>query len=314
MRDSLPVIDISLLRSPDLDVRRAVAASLGRACREAGFFYVTGHGIPEDTLSAVFDASRQFFQLDIGLKREMAMSRVGANRGYVEVGHERLDLAAAADRKESFNIGLELQADDPEAGRPFRGVNVWPDLPGWRELMLGYYRSCHTLGCLIHQGFSLDLGLPEMFFADKLDAPIATLRLLRYPAAAGADPDAPGAGTHTDYGNLTILAVDGVAGLQVRRRDGVWLDAPHIPGSFICNIGDCLMRWSNDIYVSTPHRVAVPVWERYSIAFFLDPNPDAPVVPVVLDDGQKAKYPPTTGGQFLQSRLEPTYSHVTAES
>ena len=310
MSNSLPVIDISPLHSADPDERRAVAVLLGRACREVGFFYVTGHGVSDETLSAVFDASREFFALDIAVKREMAMSRVGGNRGYVEVGHERLDLTAPADRKESFNIGLELHADDPEASRPFRGVNAWPDLPGWRGLMLEYYRACHDLGCLIHQGFSLDLGLPELFFADKLDAPVATLRLLRYPATPGADPEAPGAGEHTDYGNLTILAVDGVAGLQVRRRDGVWLDAPHIPGSFVCNIGDCLMRWSNDTYVSTPHRVAVPVRERYSIAFFLDPNPDAPVVPVVLDEGQTAKYPPTTGGQFLQSRLEPTYRHV----
>ena len=127
--------------------------------------------------------------------------------------------------------------------------------------MLNYYDRCHCLGCLIHRGFSLDLGLPERFFDDKLDAPIATLRLLRYPAGQRADPAAPGAGTHTDY-------------------------------------------------VSTPHRVAVPERERYSIAFFLDPNPDAPVVPVVLSHGQRAKYPPTTAGAFLQSRLDPTYSHV----
>ncbi len=178
--------------------------------------------------------------------------------------------------------------------------------------MLDYYGRCHRLGCLIHRGFSLDLGLPERFFDDKLDAPIATLRLLRYP---GGPPDdasqaGPGAGTHTDYGNLTILATDGVAGLQVRRRDGTWLAAPHIEGGFICNIGDCLMRWSNDTYVSTPHRVEVPTRERSSIAFFLDPNPDAPVVPVVSRDGEPAKYPPTTGGAFLRSRLEPTYSHV----
>ncbi len=311
--DSLPVIDISPLRSPDLTERRAVAALLGHACREVGFFYITGHGISDETVAAAFDASREFFDLDLEIKRGMAMSRVGGNRGYVEIGHERLDLAAPADRKESFNIGLEFAADDPEAARPFRGINAWPDLPGWRAFMLEYYRSCLSLGCLIHQGFSLDLGLPELFFEDKLDAPIATLRLLRYPATPGADPDAPGAGAHTDYGNLTILATDGVAGLQVRRRDGVWLDAPHIPGSFVCNIGDCLMRWSNDIYVSTPHRVAVPVRERHSIAFFLDPNPEAPVVPVVLTQGQAAKYPPTTGGEFLQSRLDPTYSHITKQ-
>lgn len=313
MNGSLPVIDVSPLRAPDPAARRGVAALLGAACREAGFFYATGHGISDPMLRETFDASRRFFGLDVAVKRSLAMRRVGNNRGYVEIGHERLDPAAAPDRKEAFNIGLELAAGDSELARPFRGANAWPDLPGWRDRMLDYYQACLGLGCLIHQGFSLDLGLPETFFADKLDSPTATLRLLRYPAAPdrnASGTQAPGAGAHTDYGNLTLLAIDGVAGLQVRRRDGLWLDAPHVPGAFICNIGDCLMRWSNDVYVSTPHRVATPSRERYSIAFFLDPNPDAPVVPVGLKEGQVARYPPTTGGAFLKSRLDPTYSHL----
>jgi isopenicillin N synthase-like dioxygenase len=310
MNDAIPVIDIAPLRAPDPAARAAVAAALGQACREVGFFYATGHEMSAEMMDGVFAASRQFFALDLAAKRDLAMRRVGNNRGYVEMEHERLDPAAPPDRKETFNIGLELAPDDPEVNNPFRGANAWPALPGFRDTMLSYYQACHRLGCLIHQGFSLDLGLPEHFFADKLDKPIASLRLLRYPASPGADPGAPGAGTHTDYGNLTILAVEGVAGLQVRRRDGVWLDAPHIPGAFVCNIGDCLMRWSNDIYISTPHRVVVPRQERYSIAFFLDPNPDAPVVPVALRPGERAKYPPTTGAAFLQSRLAPTYSHI----
>ena len=315
MSGGLPVIDVSPLRASDPAARRRVAAELGAACREVGFFYATGHGISGPMLRKTFDASRRFFDLDVAVKHGLAMSRVGNNRGYVGIGHERLDLAAPPDRKESFNIGLEFAAGDPELAKPFRGVNAWPDLPGWRGRMLDYYQACLDLGCLIHQGFSLDLGLPEMFFADKLDAPTATLRLLRYPAAPDAavpGEQGPGAGEHTDYGNLTLLAIDGVAGLQVRRRDGVWLDAPHVPGAFICNIGDCLMRWSNDVYVSTPHRVAIPSQKRYSIAFFLDPNPDAPVVPVGLTQGQIAKYPPTTAGAFLKSRLDPTYGHLPA--
>ncbi len=202
-----------------------------------------------------------------------------------------------------------MAADDPALHEPFRGLNAWPELPGWRELMLSYYEACLGLGIAIHRGFSLDLGLRNDFFDGKLDRPLATLRLLRYPPADG-NAAAPGAGEHTDYGNLTILAVDGVAGLEVRRRDGVWLDVPDMPGSFICNIGDCLMRWSNDTYVSTPHRVRVPLQERCSIAFFLDPNPDAEIVPVVLEPGETARYLPTTGAAYLRSRLEPTYAHV----
>ena len=87
-----------------------------------------------------------------------------------------------------------------------------------------------------------------------------------------------GAGEHTDYGNITLLATDGVGGLEVRTRDGQWLAAPSIEGAFVVNIGDCLMRWTNDVYVSTPHRVVSRgAGERYSIAFFLDPHPLARV-------------------------------------
>ena len=106
---------------------------------------------------------------------------------------------------------------------------------------------------------------------------MATLRLLHYPpqppnAAAGQI----GAGEHTDYGDITLLLTDSAGGLEVKRRDGGWIPAPTIPGAFICNIGDCLMRWTNDVYVSTPHRVVNRgERHRYSVAFFLDPNPDA---------------------------------------
>jgi isopenicillin N synthase-like dioxygenase len=117
---------------------------------------------------------------------------------------------------------------------------------------------------------------------------------------------------HTDYGNLTILATDGIAGLQVRTRSGAWLDAPHIPGAFVCNIGDCLMRWTNDVYISTPHRVAIPVQDRYSVAFFLDPNPDArvEVLQGCIAPGAVAKYRPTTGADYLRERLTATYDHL----
>jgi isopenicillin N synthase-like dioxygenase len=244
----------------------------------------------------------------------LSIMRSPHNRGYVAMEAERLDQASAvSDHKEAFNVGLELAADDPEvlAGKPFRGVNLWPTLPGWRETVLAYYDACWALGRRIHRGFALDLGLAEDFFEDKLDAPLATLRMLHYPPQpAGRDraPDS-GAGAHTDYGNLTILATDDVAGLQVRSRSGAWLDAPHIPGTCVCNIGDCLMRWTNDLYVSTPHRFAIPVRDRYSVAFFLDPNPGArvEVLSSCLAPGAAPKYPPTTGADYLRERLIATY-------
>jgi len=315
--NTLPVIDVSGLASTKPSDRAAVAAELGSACRGIGFFYVSGHGISESIRDALFAAARSFFAMPAAAKEEYSIKRSPHNRGYVALEAERLDQSAAhSDYKEAYNVGLELAADNPEvlAGKPFRGVNLWPAIPGWRDKVLAYYDACWALGRRIHRGFALDLGIAEDFFEDKLDAPLATLRMLHYPPQPAARDRAPdsGAGAHTDYGNLTILATDGVAGLQVRARSGAWIDAPHIPGTFVCNIGDCLMRWTDDLYVSTPHRVAIPLRDRYSAAFFLDPNPDArvEVLPSCLKAGAAPKYPPITGADYIRERLTATYAHL----
>jgi isopenicillin N synthase-like dioxygenase len=298
--NDLPIIDVAAVQAGDV-------VALGRACREIGFFYVTGHGIPTD---GVFRAAHSFFARPVPEKEQLSIKRSPHNRGYVGLGGERLDAQTPPDQKEAFNIGLELTADDPEilARKPFRGMNFWPDLPGWQQTVWTYYEACHRLVLDLHRGFALDLGIEPDFFVPLLDRPMSTLRLLHYPPGDAAEL---GAGTHTDYGNVTVLATDGVAGLQVRRRDGTWLDAPHIEGAFVCNIGDCLMRWTNDVYVSTPHRVVRPATERYSVAFFADPNPDAVVatIPTCLASGQVPRYAPISGAAYLASRLDATYDH-----
>ncbi len=308
---AIPIIDLSGLRAPELSARRAVAGELGRACRGVGFFYVTGHGIAPDITEGVFAAAHRLFALPPAQKQECAITLSPHNRGYVGIGTERLDETGTPDSKEAFNIGLDLPPDDPEvlAGKPFRGVNLWPALEDWRPAVLAYFDACMRLQLDIHRGFALDLGIGEDFFADKMDRPAAILRLLRYPAGDGLGP---GAGEHTDYGNLTILATDGVAGLQVRRRDGAWTAAPHVAGALVCNIGDCLMRWTNGVYVSTPHRVVAPTRERYSAAFFADANPDALVaaLPSCVAPGAAPRYAPITSGAYLRQRLSATYEHL----
>jgi isopenicillin N synthase-like dioxygenase len=308
----IPIIDVTGLRSPHLREREAVAAMLGRAARDTGFLYVVNHGIPLTLLHATFEAAHALFDLPPEQKRALDIRRSPHNRGYAGFLTEQLDETALPDRKEAFNIGFDLAPDDPEllAGVPFRGLNVWPDLPGWRTTMLAWFDACMDLGRVLHRGFALDLGIGEDFFTPLIDRPMATLRMLRYPPR---DPDAPpealGAGTHTDYGNITLLATDGVAGLQVGRRDGTWIEAPSVPGTLVVNIGDLLMRWTNDIYVSTPHRVRQPEQKRHSLAFFLDPNPDAEVavLPACLAPGEAPRYRPITGAAYLRAQLDATY-------
>ncbi len=312
--NSIPVIDVSPLVSGSPEQARAAAKALGSACREVGFFYVSGHGVPPALIAQVFAMSAAFFAAPAATREAASFSGPGGNRGYIRLGSETLDPGKPADVKEAFNIGLELAPDDPEllAGAPFRAANRWPEMPGFRDTMLDYFNLVWRLGRDLHRGFALDLGLEPDFFETRLDRPNATLRLLHYPPVNAPLPDGQlGAGVHTDYGNVTLLATDSVGGLMVQARSGRWLDAPVMPGAFICNIGDCLMRWSNDVYVSTPHKVVSPQGlDRYSVAFFLDPNPDAMVecLPTCVNADRPARYAPITGGEFLRSRLEPTYA------
>lgn len=315
MHDTLPIIDLS----PNGGPLHQVADRIGRAAREVGFFYISGHGIDAKLLADVFARAADFFALPEEVKARQSITLSPHNRGFVAMKGESLDPGKAPDLKEAFNIGLDLAADDPRviAGEPFRGVNLWPDLPGWRETMLAYFNAMWALGRRLHGAIALDLGLPPDFFEDKLDQPMATLRLLHYPPQPAPAQDGQiGAGEHTDYGDITLLMTDDVGGLEVRRRDGKWIAAPPIAGAFICNIGDCLMRWSNDVYVSTPHRVVNRGGrERYSVAFFLDPNPDAEiaVLPTCVSDVRPARYPPIQGAAYLGQRLDATYGFRQAK-
>lgn len=312
MKKNIPIVSVAGLRSERLEERQYVANQLGLACRETGFFYLIDHGISSSLLDRIFDHSQNFFALPIEQKQQLSIKQSAHNRGYVAMADERLNPNAGADLKEAFNIGIDLPVSHPDvvANKPFCGVNHWPELPAWRLDMLTYFGACLALGRTVHRGLSLDLGLPEAFFEPHLKQPIATLRLLHYPlqpAQTGETENA--AGEHTDYGNITLLATDGVAGLQVLNRDGQWLEAPSIAGAFVCNIGDCLMRWSNNTYISTPHRVRPPDQERFSIAFFLEVSPDAIVDPRDVFPEQQPKYPPVSCADYLASKLNATYEH-----
>jgi isopenicillin N synthase-like dioxygenase len=315
MTTGLPIIDMTADES-------ALADRIGDAARNIGFFYLTGHGIDAALTAAVFAGAQRFFALPTDVKEHQSIKRSLHNRGYVAIEEESLDPTKPADLKEAFNIGLDLDASDPRvvAGEPFRGVNLWPDIPGWRETMLAYFDAVWALGRRLHRAIALDLGLDPAFFDDKLDQPMATLRLLCYPPPPARPANGQiGAGIHSDYGDVTLLLTDEVGGLEVRKRDGEWIAAPHVDGAFVCNIGDCLMRWTNDVYVSTPHRVVNRAGrERYSVAFFMDPNPDAEVacLPTCQGPDRPPRYEAISAADYLRSRLDATYGFcgATAEA
>ena len=187
------------------------------------------------------------------------------------------------DLKEGIHFGAELPPSDPrvQAGTPLHGPNLFPAHPAeLRETVRTYLAAMSSLGHTLMSGIALSLDLPETYFADHYTAdPLILFRIFNYPRTP-APAGSWGVGEHTDYGLLTILKQDDTGGLQVKSRSG-WLDAPPLPGSFVCNIGDMLDRLTGGRYRSTPHRVLPSrARDRLSWPFFFDPNFDADVTPV----------------------------------
>ncbi len=290
----VPIIDIGALVGGTGDLR-AVADTIGRACRECGFFYVVGHGV-DTALQARLEAlAKQFFAQPEARKREIEMARGGpAWRGWFPVGAELT--SGKPDCKEGIYFGAELGDENAlvRAGTPLHGPNLFPDLPGFRETVLAWMAAMTQLGHALMGGIALSLDLPASWFAERFTGdPLTLFRIFHYPGIQQGEGDAPwSVGEHTDYGVLTILLQDEVGGLQVRSRDR-WIDATPVPGSFVCNLGDMLDRMTGGRYRSTPHRVrnawpegpGPPVirparHDRLSFPFFFDPHWNAEVGPI----------------------------------
>lgn len=272
----LPIIDIAPLVAADRG-QMQVARTLAEACRDAGFFYIVGHGIDQTLQARLEDLSRQFFSLDQARKMAIAMPKAGrAWRGYFPVGDELT--SGKPDLKEGIYFGSELSPDHPDvlARRPLHGANLFPhELPELKAVVLEYLRQMTALGHTLMRGLAMSLELEPNYFYDRFTKdPLILFRIFHYPApATQAERDVLwGVGEHTDYGVLTILKQDDLGGLEVRSPEG-WVSAPPIANAFVCNIGDMLDRMTGGIYRSTPHRVRnTSGRSRYSWPFFFDPN------------------------------------------
>ncbi|WP_280151351.1 2-oxoglutarate and iron-dependent oxygenase domain-containing protein [Piscinibacter sp. XHJ-5] len=286
----LPVIDLGLDDAP---------GRIGDACRAHGFFYVVNHGVDEALCRRLEDLGRRFFALPEATKMRWRMELGGrAWRGYFPLGGELT--SGRPDWKEGLYLGNELDDHHPlvQARTPLHGRNLFPDLPGFRETLLDYMARLTSLGHRLMQAIALSLALPPDYFFVRCTAdPLILFRLFNYPtrpvpAGTGARW---GVGEHTDYGLLTILRQDDVGGLQVKARDG-WTDAPPLPASFVCNIGDMLDRMTGGRYRSTPHRVQLNASgrDRLSCPFFFDPGFGARVQPIEglagADDDSAARW------------------------
>ena len=310
---AVPVVDISGQRA---DVARAVA----RAVEEIGFLVVAGHGVPRATVEAMRAAARALFARPEEEKAGFGDRAGTLNRGYTpfrsEFNGSTRTNRAPADLREGFIYGPFDLPDDPYYTAPEAGFayqdNIWPrDEPGTVAAFKAYYRAVEALNVDLLRIFADALGLPKGFFLDKFDRHASTVRVLHYPAQTRPPEEGQlRCGAHTDFGSHTILlADDSPGGLQVRGRGGEWIDAIPPADSFIVNIGDLMMTWTNDRWLSNLHRVANPPpgdgAGRLSIAFFAHPNYDATIecIETCKRSGEEARHPPVRAGDYRRRQV-----------
>ena len=284
-----PVIDIARLRR-DAVQPADVVREIDEACVAIGFFVVIGHGV-EQPLADVFAAAHELFAMAEADKEALAMVD---REGFVPARHRVLDASLHSAPMEYYDVGMS-------------GAGRWPSarLPAFEATVRRYQAEVLGVASDLLRAVAAALDLEANFFAERMTAPQCFLRMMHYEPRAGGegvvltDP-------HTDYGLITLLATDGVGGLEVRSRDGKWTMVSAPAGSLVVNLGDMLARWTNDRYVSTPHRVSAPrASDRFSVPFFVNPDPAAVVscLPSCVDAANPCRYPAVTASEFLAERI-----------
>lgn len=307
----LPVVDVSGLYSDDPDRRQAVAEDLGRAAREVGFFYVTGHPVTREQRAALLDATKRFFALPADEKMKVFIGQSDNHRGYVPEGEEVM-VGGKRDKKEALDLGREVAADHPDvlAGTPMIGPNQWPELSGFREAVEAYYDAVFDLGRHLLSGFARSLGVEEAFFDRFVTNPPSQLRLIHYPFDPAAE-DSQGIGAHTDYECFTLL-LPTAPGLEVMNGEGEWIDVPLVEDAFVVNIGDMMEVWTDGAFVATSHRVRKVKEERYSFPLFFAADYHTEVAPLPALTGGKpsGKYGPLRAGDHLYAQTIQSFTYL----
>ena len=322
MTHTLREIDLTGIGSADIARKRLWAAEIAAELRHLGFFVISGHGVPAPLIDAAFAQSTAFFDRPLAEKMGIKSTVQGSPRGYLDFGLETLALTTGVrtppDLKEGFGMG-PLRVEREQAVLDRIGAtytpNVWPqDAPDFRDTLTRYYQEMERLMDVLMELFAIGMDLPPRYFVDRFTNHNSTFRVNHYPAQAESpEPNQLRAGAHTDYGALTLLlGQDRLGGLQVRTPDGGWIDARTNPHSFVVNIGDLMMRWSNDTWLSNQHRVVNPppgsagAARRLSFAFFCNPNDDLVVecLPTCQSAEHPPKYPPIRAGAQRFAKIE----------
>ena len=319
----IPVLDVSRWFAGDASELEHLGQDLRYAFENIGFWYLRGHGIPRPLIDAAFAEAARFHAQPMEKKLAVRINR--DNIGYMPPGGSLARTSTVNNNtrpsvNEAYFLRRDRTPDDPDvlAGKRFRGMNQWPaDLPGFRETALAYMNAMENLGRRLVPIYAVALGLPPDYFDKMFEKPNLIQRFTHYPAQASYQENEFSIAPHTDSGFMTLLAPSAVPGLSIRLPNGEWIDAPSEQDCFVVNGGDILRRWTNDRFLSTPHRVINTAGKpRYAIPFFFDTHPDTLIecLPSCRSASNPPKYEPITYDEYALWYATRNYAHLSQEA
>ena len=274
--------------------------------KDYGFIVLKDHPVEIKLIKRAYELMEELFALPVANKRNYALFDHGFQRGYTPFGTEHAKNNPISDLKEFWHVGREITKG--HRYEQFYFENVWPtEIKEFKSVFSQIYQALDETGKILLETLAAPLDVPAGFLSSMVSDGNSILRLLHYPPIpAGSDPRSIRAAAHEDINFITILVSATSSGLQLKDRDGAWLDVVSDPNSLIVDAGDMLARLTNDVIPSTTHRVVNPVdsnTSRYSMPFFMHPNPDALLSCLASCRGAGAKYPDITSQDFLLQRL-----------
>lgn len=310
--DRVPSLDLADFVGGNSIKKKKFVADLGDAYTNIGFVAIRNHYLNETLSAKLYEVIKTFFALPDSVKQKYEIPGLAGQRGYIGKGKEHAKGRNTVDLKEFYQIGQEVEDNDPI--KKEYPNNVWPEeLPQFSKIGLEVYRSLEKTGVQMLKAIALYLNLPENYFDEKVKHGNSILRPIHYFPIENPDAvpaDAVRAAEHGDINLITLLMGASADGLQVLRRDGKWIPITALPEQLVVNVGDMLERLTNKKLKSTIHRVVNPVREnmnkpRYSIPFFMHPRSEMSLaaLPDCVDKEHPKVWDDITAGNFLNQRL-----------